>query len=76
MKTELKKEFKDKLVKLGVYRRWRKNFIDYCNSKYVDTDIRLQSLNEEVVFCNFIGCSFFWKNTPEGHDFWRQVSER
>ena len=75
MKTELKKEFKDKLLKLGVYRRWRKNFIDYCNSKYVDTDTRLQSLNEEVEFYSFIGWSFFWRFTPEGQNFWRQVSE-
>lgn len=74
MKTQLKKEFKDKLVELGVYKRWRKNFID-CNKGIIDTDTRLQSLNEEVTFYSFIGWSFFWRFTPEGHNFWRQVSE-
>ena len=75
MKTQLKKEFKDKLLELGVYKQWRKNLIE--RRKYLgddDIDGHIESLNQEKAFCDMILASFLWELTPEGHDFWHNIS--
>ena len=75
MKTQLKKEFKDKLIKLGVYKQWKKNLIDYCEGQGANVARHIEDLNGECYFRQMIWCSFHFAETPEGHDFWRQVSE-
>ena len=76
MKTQLKKEFKDKLLELRVYKKWRKNFIDGCGKDIiVNPDSFLKKCNTSATFSSFMAHSFIWENTPEGHYFWSQVSE-
>jgi len=68
-KHELKPEFFDKLVELGVYEKWEEAWKnDYPVS-------RIGVLNEYEYFCDFIGASFFWDATENGSDFWITISE-
>jgi hypothetical protein len=32
--------------------------------------------HEEENFAGFIACAFIWEYTPQGHDYWREISER
>jgi hypothetical protein len=31
---------------------------------------------QEEDFENFIACGFIWEGTPQGNDYWREISER
>ena len=68
--TELKPEFKEKLLKAKVLNRWKKNF----NKCYPERKKDYGSLNDYEQFNKFICASFIWIDTPEGHDFWLNVS--
>ena len=66
--SELKPEFKKKLIALGVYDQWEANRLN-------DTDVSsIDYLNREQSFYGFIGNSFIFFNTPEGGVFWRDIS--
>lgn len=40
----------------------------------VDWDFIME--HEEPNFENFIGCAFIWEYTPQGHDYWFEISKR
>lgn len=69
MKTELKPEFKERLVKAKVLTKWENNRL----SESIVSPIK--SLNEEENFSDFIGGSFIWDNTPDRYDFWSKISK-
>ena len=68
MKTELKPEFKAKLLKLGVYRKWNRNRLN--DTPVSDIDV----LNDATDFHRFIFGSFVLWGTPEGSEFWCKIS--
>jgi len=47
-----------------------KNRIEYCNKNGLD----VYEINGEDNFSDFIEASFLWNKTPEGGEFWRDVS--
>lgn len=64
----IKTEYIDKLKKLGVYDAWLSNVkIQYA--KYGDCFTRPFDSFYQVVCLPLM-----WEDTPEGHDFWRKIS--
>lgn len=76
MGTELKKEFKDKLVELGVYEQWRDNVISRAKIAGYNLDSHISELNDESCFTGMIYGSFTWNITPEGYMFWKNISTK
>jgi len=68
--SELKPEFKEKLLKAKVLTQWKKNF----NKCYPERKKDYVSICDYDLFSNFIFASFIWMDTPEGNDFWRKIS--
>jgi hypothetical protein len=68
MKTDLKPEFKEKLLKLKVYRKWEKNRLAYFPVS------RVEILNQQLCFKHFIMASFSLANTEEGWAFWIKIA--
>lgn len=68
MKTELKKEFKDKLVMLGVYDQFTSNF------ELQKKKLTIDDLNDCDNFKDLVAVAFIWANTPEKADFWHNIS--
>ena len=64
----LKPEFFNKLVELGVYEKWEEA---WKNDRPVS---RISKLNEFNCFYNFVGASFFWNNTNDGPGFWSTIA--
>ena len=84
------KSFKRFLKENGVYSQFRKNFYIqskirkiWCNqsftnrfSKYIVGD-SLQDLCEDINDKSLIlNYSFDWSKTPQGHEFWAEISKR
>lgn len=65
----------DKLKELGLWYKWRKNIfqsqIFVANKKRFAIKILN---NEDEDFRGFICCSFPWDFTPEGNEFWYEIS--
>lgn len=83
------KKFKRFLKENGVYYQYRKNFYeqtktrkDWCNRTYVNKFSKyvgdsLQELCEGIKDKRFIlNFSFYWTETPQGHEFWDEISYR
>ena len=69
-KSKFKKEYHDKLVALGVLDQFKYNWKG-------DTEITpLRLLNNNDTFENFVAAAFLWDGTPEGHEFWANISEQ
>jgi hypothetical protein len=68
--SELKPEFKEKLLKAKVLTKWKRNF----NECYPEAEKDYGYNNNANSFDNFIGMSFVWMNSPEGNDFWLKIS--
>jgi hypothetical protein len=68
--SELKPEFKEKLLKAKVLTKWKKNF----NERYPERKKDYGSLNDYDEFSRFISTSFVWMDSPDGHDFWCKIS--
>lgn len=66
--SELKKEFKEKLIALGIYDAWLYNF----NSQ----NRTINSISYVNNWSNFIAWSFSWGVSREGCDFWDQISKQ
>jgi hypothetical protein len=32
--------------------------------------------HQQEDFGNFVACAFIWEGTPQGHEYWREISER
>ena len=67
-------EFRSKLVALNCYHE----FCEIMNEKkwisfnaFVDDKTR-----EKYMFSVFISGSFTWLNTPQGHDFWKDICKK
>lgn len=65
---KLKPEFFNKLVELGVYEKWEKEW------KSDSPVSRIFKLNEYNCFHDFVGASFFWNNTNDGPGFWSTIA--
>lgn len=75
MKTyTFKPEFEKKLK--GVKRKFIKNLRSRVIRNKGDFTRECDELNNEIGFWNFIAAAFIWYRTPEGHEFWEQVSKR
>ena len=61
----------NKLKKLGVYKQWKTNTRNFGNDEKELCE-RCEARNDD--FQDLVLCSFVFSNTPEGHDFWYQVS--
>lgn len=61
-----KESFVRFLMEQGVYHKFKRNLVNYRSGR--DLDELLGSLN--------IKQSFFWSDTPEGHDFWKRMDAR
>lgn len=73
MAIQLKKAFKNKLIELGVYEQWENNVINQNLSSLSNFIVSLNSVNN---FWYFINGSFKWDSTPEGYDFWLDISNK
>lgn len=65
-----KPEFEKELLRLGVKTRFLKNRIEYCNA----TNSDVLDIYDGTSFKMFIDLAFQWHKTPEGGEFWRDVS--
>ncbi len=72
MTYKFKPEFEKKLK--GVKRKFIKNLNQYYKIT-LNGDL-YEILNDKPNFDSFIKSAFSWSNTPEGFDFWREVSDR
>jgi len=68
--SELKQEFKEKLLKAKALTKWKRNF----NERYPERKKDYGSLNDYDEFSRFISTSFVWLDSPEGNDFWWKIS--
>jgi len=68
--SELKPEFKEKLLKLKALNKWKRNF----NTEYPEAKKDYGYNNEAISFENFICMSFDFSSTPEGFDSWWNIS--
>ena len=59
------------LLKLGVKTRFLRNRVKYCN----ETGDDIYGINTYKDFVDFILCAFKWIKTPEGREFWCDVSK-
>jgi hypothetical protein len=69
--SELKPEFKEKLLKAKVLTKWKRNFNEY----YLEYKKDYGKLNGYYEFSRFISASFVWMDSSEGHDFWYKISQ-
>ena len=67
---KFKPEYEKELLRLGVKTRFLRNRIEYCNNWSYD----ITEINECESFYEFVGCAFKFDCTPEGYEFWEQVS--
>jgi len=67
-KHNLKQEFYDRLVELGVYDEWEEAWAN----DIIISDIG--ALNDVNSFSDFVSRSFFWKLAKHGYDFWYKIS--
>jgi len=72
MKLIIKPEFDKKLKKLGIKTRFLKNF----KKEHANPEISLQLINNHENFYGFIDDAFVWDNTPEGYDYWHEISKK
>ena len=75
----IRPEFEKKLKKLRIKTAFIKNFNDQFKGlqgtyKKEAKERRLAQLNTTGSFRFFITQAFIWKNTPQGHIFWWDVS--
>lgn len=69
---ELKSEYRDKLLDLKVYTKYKKNIILQRNNERLN--ILIREINKEKSFKHFIRSSFNWTRTKEGIIFWYNIS--
>jgi len=73
MEFTFKKEFEDKLNKLGVKEQFINNILNHDDD---DNTRMLEKLNEEdTTWFRFIARAFTWYNSPEKQDFWEKIAE-
>jgi len=70
MKLIIKPEFDEKLKKLRVKTR----FLNNLKKKRANPKMILQRLNAYETFNEFISWAFYWEDTPEGYDYWDEIS--
>jgi len=70
MKLIIKPEFDEKLKKLRVKTR----FLNNLKKKRANPEMILQRLNTYEIFNEFISEAFYWEDTPEGYDYWDEIS--
>jgi len=70
MKLIIKPEFDEKLKKLRVKTR----FLNNLKKKRANPKMILQRLNTYETFNEFISEAFYWEDTPEGYDYWDEIS--
>ena len=66
---ELKKEFKDQLIKFGAYEKWLANYEKFGEENTIE------ELNKMETFEFFILVSFVWAKTTEGQEYWCDISK-
>jgi hypothetical protein len=79
MENKIKKIFEKKLKELGVYDEFISNLENNLKLNYQgknEAEIKIKELNSRHCFSLFVLSSFIWKNTPEGNDFWENISEQ
>lgn len=69
---KIKPLFDKKLKELNVRSQFIKNL---SLNPVVPPSIQINSLNDEENWHNFLSFAFNWDDTPEGHDFWKRISE-
>ena len=66
------KEHYNKLIELNALENWKNNMIWACDENQKEEVGRRKHLYS--TFEEFISCSFFWANTPEGHKYWGEIA--
>jgi len=72
MKLAIKPEFDEKLKKLRVKTR----FLNNLKRERSNPEETLNYLNKKTRFYYFIISAFYWHNTPEGYDYWHEISKK
>jgi len=70
MKLIIKPEFDEKLKQHRAKTKFLNNFKRYQS----DPEESLDPLNEYIDFRDFIIHAFHWRITPEGFDYWYEIS--
>lgn len=65
-KYTFKPKYEDKLIELGVFKQFKRNFEDVISV--------IDDLNSKTKFADFVESAFYWEATPEGHKFWNNIS--
>lgn len=61
----------------GVKTKFIKNIKEGCKRRKVTKiNEKIESLNKELLFYDFISAAFVWGSTPEKHAFWSNVANR
>ena len=75
-----RKEFIRFLKEEGVYVAFKRNFsIDYVRKWFINEYEQIvsgKSYYEAVEKTNYISKAFYWRGTPEGYEFWLDISKR
>lgn len=69
--------FDDKLVELGVKEKFDNNLqirLNRVAGKY--EELVLRDILESTTFSKLVYRSFNWSKTPEGHEFWLEISKK
>lgn len=69
-------KFGAKLDELGVTAQFEANLEQHAKDVGRSVRIRVEEINREDEFRYFIGEAFLWARTPEGFDFWREISNQ
>lgn len=73
----IKKEFNDKLIKLGIRNQYCANLLSYIKDKLgIPLQPHLNYLNKLKSWDKFIAQSFSWYLSLEGYDYWLEISEK
>jgi hypothetical protein len=75
----VKTEYILKLKQLGIYDQWFQN----VKSQFGKTEstngveyVSVRAMETASNFGDFISASLFWRETVEGHEFWRTICEK
>jgi len=66
----------EKLKKLRVYGKFVRNMNVSLKEWRLEKPKNVQEYIDSKMPEYLVSCSFVWRQTPEGHDFWEDINEK
>lgn len=67
------KEFDEKLISLGCKQQFLRNLNKHCVKNHLVLSEEINCLKEQIWF-DFISNGFWWRDSPEGYDYWQKIA--